>query len=543
MQYRAVRRIRLAAAAAAVLALAACGGGGGNGSDDNEPPPPPAITQAEAHRFLIQATFGPTDSDIQRVIDLGYEAWIDEQLALPATQQLDYLLTLPQPNTQIDRIDAWFQSSLEGRDQLRQRMAFALSEIWVVSEQSALSEFPQALAWYYDLLAENAFGNYRDLMERVTLSPQMGIYLSMLGNERPDVARNIRPDENYARELMQLFTIGLVQLDMDGSVRRDAGGVPLPTYDQAVIEGFAHVFTGWTFGGSAQFYQPSFDWLRPMEPFEAFHDSGPKSLLNGEVIAAGGSARDDLEAALDNIFAHENVPPFIARQLIQRFVTSNPSPDFVARVAGVFADNGQGTRGDLAAVIKAILLDDEARRPSVSEHAGKLKEPLLRLTGLWRAYGARAANGRYLIDGLGFVLGQAPLLAPSVFNFFRPDYAPPGEIAAAGLVAPEMQITTDLTAAVGTNLMTVAIFVWNRFDENLPPDTVAIDFSGDLPFAGDPEDLVTRVAERLLGGSISAELRREAEALAALYTDDQEELRVLEVAHLIATSAEYAVQR
>ncbi len=540
---RAMRRLRLACTAAAAAAFAACGGGSGPGSNEPPPPPPPAITQAEAHRFLTQATFGPTEADIQHVIELGYEGWIDEQLALPATKHLDYMLTLPQPNTQDDRIDAWFQASLEGRDQLRQRMAFALSEVWVVSEQSALTEFPQALAWYYDLLAGNAFGNYRELMEQVTLSPQMGIYLSMLGNEKPDLARNIRPDENYARELMQLFTIGLVELDMDGTVRRDAGGVPLPTYDQATIEGFAHVFTGWTFGGSPQFYLPSFDWLRPMEPFEAFHDTGAKSLLDGEVIAAGGDARDDLEAALDNIFAHENLPPFIARQLIQRFVTSNPSPAYVDRVAGVFADDGQGTRGDLAAIIKAILLDDEARRSPATSSAGKLKEPLLRLTGLWRTYDARAANGRYLIDGLGFLLGQAPLESPSVFNFFRPEYAPPGEIAAAGLVAPEMQITTDLTAAVGTNLMTVAIFVWNRFDAGLPPEAIAIDFADDLPFAVDPAGLVTRIAERLLGGAISAELRREAEALAALYPDDQQELRVLEVAHLIATSAEYAVQR
>jgi len=537
-------RIRQACAAAVVTVVTACGGGDGGGAGGgNPPPPPPAISYAEAHRFLTQATFGATAADIQRVTELGYEGWIDEQLRLPATSQLDYLRTLPQPNSQPDRIDAWFQSSLEGRDQLRQRMAFALSEIWVVSEVSALSEFPQALSWYYDLLAENAFGNYRELMEQVTLSPQMGIYLSMLGNEKPDRARNIRPDENYAREMMQLFTIGLVELDPDGGVRRDAGGVPLPTYDQATIEGFAHVFTGWTFGGSAQFYQPSFDWLQPMEPFEAFHDTGPKSLLNGFVIPAGGSARADLDAALDNIFAHDNVPPFVVKQLIQRFVTSNPSPAYVERVAAVFADNGDGTRGDLAAVIKAVLLDDEARTPSSAEGTGKLKEPLLRLTGLWRAYGARAENGRYLIDGLGFVLGQAPLQSPSVFNFFRPDYAPPGEIAASARVAPEMQIATDLTAALTTNLMSIAIFVWNRFDETLGPETVAIDFSDDLPAASDPEVLVTRVAERLLGGTISTELRREAEALAALYPAGQEAVRVLEVTHLIATSAEFAVQR
>ncbi len=539
MAIRWMRSLRLMLAAGTALLLAACGGGGGGSG----PPPPPVITKAEAHRFLMQATFGPTEADVQRVIDVGYEAWLDEQLRLPATKQLTYMRTLPQPNTQDDRMDAWFQSSLKGRDQLRQRMAFALSEIWVVSEISALSEFPQALAWYYDLLAENAFGNYRDLMERVTLSPQMGIYLSMLGNEKPDAARNIRPDENYARELMQLFTIGLVELNMDGSVRRDSGGVPLPTYDQETIEGFAHVYTGWTFGGSPSFYQPSFDWLRPMDPYEAFHDTGAKRVLNGATIPAGGTARGDLAAALDNIFAHDNVPPFVSKQLIQRFVTSNPSPAYVERVARVFADNGRGARGDLGAVIKAVLLDTEARQTPTSEDAGKLKEPLLRLTGLWRAYGAAATNGRYVVPGLAFVLGQAPLQSPSVFNFFRPDYAPPGEISQAGLVAPEMQITNDLTAALTTNIMTIAVFVWNRFDSNLPPEAVAIDFSGEVAAASDPAALVTRVAERLLGGAPSTELWREAEALAAQYPEDQAALRVLEVTHLIATSPEYAVQR
>lgn len=541
MHIRWMRSLRLMLAAGAALLSAACGGGGGEGG--TSPPPPPVITRPEAQRFLTQATFGPTETDIQRVIDVGYEAWIDEQLRLPATKQLTYMRTLPQPNTQDDRMDAWFQSSLEGRDQLRNRMAFALSEIWVVSENSGLSEFPQALAWYYDLLAEDAFANYRTLMEQVTLSPQMGIYLSMLGNEKPDPARNVRPDENYARELMQLFTIGLVQLNMDGSVRRDPDGVPLPTYDQETIEGFAHVYTGWTFGGSPSFYQPSFDWLRPMEPYEAFHDTGAKRLLNGATIPAGGTARGDLAAALDNIFAHENVPPFVSKQLIQRFVTSNPSLAYVERVARVFANNGRGVRGDLGAVIKAILLDSEARQAPASDSAGKLKEPLLRLSGLWRAYGAAAANGRYVVPGLGFVLGQAPLQSPSVFNFFRPDYAPPGEIAAAGLVAPEMQITNELTGALTTNIMTVAVFVWNRFDANLAPEAVAIDFSGDISAASDPAVLVTRIADRLLGGTISTELRREAEALAAQYPAGQESLRVLEVVHLIATSPEYAVQR
>jgi uncharacterized protein (DUF1800 family) len=530
----------------AVLLIAGCGGGGGGGPGGGAvggSPRPAAITRAEAHRFLVQASFGPDAQSIERVIQLGYEAWIDEQLRMPATRQLDYLRGLPQPGTQLDRQDAWFQAAMQGRDQLRQRMAFALSEIWVVSENSVLGQFPQALAGYYDLLAENAFGNYRTLMEQITLSPQMGIYLSMLGNEKPDRARNIRPDENYARELMQLFTIGLVQLGQDGTVRVDSAGVPLPTYDQRTIEGFAHVFTGWTFAGSPSFHRPSFEWLQPMQPFEAFHDTGAKTLLNGVTVAAGGTARSDLTAALDNIFAHPNVAPFVSRQLIQRFVSSNPSPAYVERVARVFEDNGRGLRGDIGAVIKAILLDAEARDTPTADHHGKLKEPLLRLTGLWRAYGARATNGRYAVPGLGFLLGQAPLQSPSVFNFFRPDYAPSGEIADAGRVAPELQIANELTSAMTTNLFTIAVFAWNRFDADLAADAVAIDFSSDVATAGDPAALVTRIADRLLGGGISPELRREAEALAAQYPAGEQSLRVLEVAHLIATSAEFAVQR
>ncbi|MCS6947360.1 MAG: DUF1800 domain-containing protein, partial [Steroidobacteraceae bacterium] len=406
-----------------------------------------------------------------------------------------------------------------------------------------LNQFPQALAHYYDLLLEHAFGNYRTLMETLTLSPAMGYYLSMLGNEKPDAIRNIRPDENYARELMQLFTIGLVELDTDGRVRRDANGQPIPIYDQQIIEGFAHVFTGWTFGGSPAWHQPSLDWLRPMEPFEAYHDTGSKRLLRGVVIPAGGTARSDLAAALDNIFQHPNVGPFIAKQLIQRFVGSNPSPAYVERVARRFNDNGRGVRGDLGAVIKAILLDPEARGAPTLESQGKIKEPLLRLTALWRAYDARAANGRYVVPALDFLLGQAPLAAPSVFNFFRPDHMPAGEFTELGLVAPEMQITQELTSALTANVFGVSVFQWNNFASNLPPEAIVIDVSPDLPAAGNVNELVRRVGERLTGAPLSAELTREAAALAAMYPAEQRAARLLEVIHLVVTSAEFAVQR
>ena len=240
----------------AMLALAGCGGGSGGGNNNPPapppPPPPPVVTKAEAYQLLNQATFGATETEAQRVMDMGVEAWVDEQLRQPASLQLPFLESLPPPQffemfeLQDDRVDIWFRNVLHGDDQLRQRVAFALSEIMVVSQLGALGDQPYALASYYDMLAENAFGNYRDLIEDVTLHPAMGVYLSMLGNEKPDPVNNIRPDENYARELMQLFSIGLVELNLDGTVRTDGQGQPIPTYNQSIIEGFAHVYTGWT---------------------------------------------------------------------------------------------------------------------------------------------------------------------------------------------------------------------------------------------------------------------------------------------------------
>jgi len=264
--------IRRALVATACLVITACGGSGGGSGGGVTPPPPPVITKAQAARFLRQATFGPTAAEIDRVVQLGYDSWLDQQFAAPPSLHTPSLKALGRAPTQVDRLDEWSRLAVRGNDQLRQRVAFALSQILVVSERSALGTFPTALTTYYDVLVRNAFGNYRTLMEEVTLNPGMGVYLSMLGNQKPDVARNIRPDENYARELMQLFTIGLVELNADGTVRRDAQGQPIPTYDQAVIENFAHVYTGWMFGGSAQFWLPSFDFEQPMQPFDAFHD-------------------------------------------------------------------------------------------------------------------------------------------------------------------------------------------------------------------------------------------------------------------------------
>jgi len=534
---------------AAALVLAGCGGGsGGNSAPPPTPPSPPGISEAEAVRFLRQATFGPTGADVDAVIATGYGDWIDAQLAMPATSQLAILNRLGAPNDETgheERVEAWLESVLTGPDQLRQRVALALSEILVVSQQSALFNQPYGLANYYDLLLTGAFGNFRTLMQDVTLSPAMGVYLSMLGNHKPFPALNIRPDENYARELMQLFTIGLVELNPDGTARLDAQNQPIPTYDQAIIEGFAHVYTGWTFGGSPSFIQPSFDFMQPMQAFPAFHDEGPKQVLGNETIPAGQTPAQDLAAALDNIFAHSNVAPFVSKQLIQKLVTSNPSPAFVQRVAVVFEDNGMGVRGDLGAVIKAILLDDEAREPAGAPEHGKVVEPVIRLIALWRAFDATARDGRYDFPILGFVTGQGPLQARSVFNFFQPGYAPPGEIKQQGLVAPEMEIVDELSVALRYNVFTLAIIFWNSEVRGafLPEYAIDIDIGEEIAAAGSVNALVDLVAGKLLGGAISPELRAEAIAMANLHPNNQPAQRAIEAIHTIANSPEFGVLR
>jgi len=542
--------------ASVALGIAGCGGssgGGGGGSPPPPPPPPPPVTTAEAWQLLNQATFGATQDEAQAVVAMGYEAWIDDQLGKPASLQLPFLQAVTPPmfmfQLQPDRADIWFRNALQGQDQLRQRVAFALSEIMVVSELGVLGDQPYALASYYDVLARNAFGNYRNLLEEVTLHPAMGVYLSMLGNERPDPTRNIRPDENYARELMQLFSIGLVELNLDGTVKLDVQNQPIPTYDQATIEGFAHVFTGWTYAGTSQFqgaFPTELRQVTPMELWPRFHDTGPKQLLGGVVLPGGQSGAQDLDDALDNIFNHPNVGPFVAVRLIQRLTTSNPSPQYVERVARVFNDNGRGVRGDLGAVVRAILLDPDARPNPNSEADGKIKEPLLRLTQLWKAYGAASQGGRYPYNFAYVIFGQGALQSPSVFNFFSPFYAPPGEIRDAGLVAPELQIATEYQNTYITNFMFCQAFFWNQNrDDSCGPisaDTVLIDTLEEEAVAGDANALIDMVAGKLLAGDISATLRAEIERMLGLVPVSETNLRVAETIYLIVTSPEYAYQ-
>ncbi|MEE4245779.1 MAG: DUF1800 family protein, partial [Kangiellaceae bacterium] len=442
--------------------------------------------------------------------------------------------------------DNWWHFTINGEDQLRQRVAFALSQIFVVSllQDSQFDKF-RGFANYQDMLANHAFGNFRDLMEDVTLSPIMGDYLSMRRNEKPDASQNIRPDENYARELLQLFSIGLSQLNIDGTIQTDQSGQPITTYDQSVIEGFAHVFTGWNYGDSNFFRSNAISLnseIIPMKAYQNFHDREEKILLNNVRLTAGQDAETDLNQALDVIFEHPNVGPFISKQLIQKLVTSNPSPDYVARVATVFNNNGNGVRGDLRAVIKAILLDTEALEANV-ENFGKLKEPIVRISQLFRAFDATGVDGDVRFAYLSS-FAQFPYYSPSVFNFYRPDFAQPGEVAQAGLLSPEFQILTESTVTQITNRLLEIIYEVDAGQDQLSGrKTINLNYSDELALANDSTALINHLDTYLMGGTMSTTMRQEL----INYMDDipisEIEARVREAVFFIVSSAQYAIQR
>jgi uncharacterized protein (DUF1800 family) len=524
------------------------------------PPAPPALppgapTPADAARFLTQATFGPTRDEIDHLARKNLAGWIEEQMALPPSSHLDatradYQAFPPGgPKPRIgpaNRQAAWWKIAVTAPDQLRQRVAFALSEIFVASDvDGTLAGNPEALAAYNDLLARDAFGSFRQLLQDVTLSPVMGIYLSHLRSAKPDVARNISPDENYAREVMQLFTIGLNQLQPDGTLRLGPDGLPIPTYDQKTIVETARVFTGWSFYSAAP--KPNFrgaraNYFAPMMLYPEFHDDGAKTIIGGLVLPAGQGGARDLRDELDALANHPNAAPFICRQLIQRLVTSNPSPGYVFRVAQVFAKNGNGERGDLGAVVRAILLDYEARSPLLISNLGygKLKEPLIRLTALLRAFDASAKTGRYNISNPEGALGEAALRSPTVFNFFEPDYVLPGTLAAAGLHAPEYQIFTDTTAITVPNELQRYLYT-----PNPPPEaTLALKLDPLLPLARTPDPLLDYLSLVFCGGGMPADFRQHiADALAALppATSDLDRIRC--ALQLTISSTAAAIQR
>lgn len=537
--------------------LVACGGGSDSESETTPPPPtggnpPPEVkpTPEEASLFLQQTTFGATTATIDDVVERGVEGWIDWQMSLPITKHKDYFngRTIADDNRWNQHVSAWFHRSLLGQDQLRQRVAFALSEIWVISAYGLDGGNYRALSHYYDTLLTHSFGNYRDLMQAVTLNPQMGEYLSMLRNEKPNLEKNIRPDENFARELMQLFTIGLVELEIDGTPKRDSQGNTIPTYNQDIIEGFAHVFTGWTWGNAERFHwwSEQRDLEGPMQAFADYHAQGEKHLLNGYTIPAGLTPEEDLKLALDNIFDHPNLAPFVSKQLIQKLVTSNPSKDYVRRVSTVFNNNGQGIKGDLSAVIKAILLDDEARtgQTSADKIFGKVKEPILRLTALWRVFDGKASNGEYDFRWLNDVFSQGPLLSPSVFNFYSPSYSPQGEFQDNQWVAPEMEIHSEGTMAKMVNHLHWRIFSLNNLQTPSPAvNDIIININRERDLASEPEKLLEHLNVLLLAGKMSTELRQEILDLMATHNADRLKEKAVDAIAMIITSPEFSVQQ
>ncbi len=429
-------------------------------------------------RFLGQATLGANTEVINHAKELGMEAWLEEQFNIPASSTLDYTWQIYDETYQlevdngVDSVDlpvhpydyhfngAWWTVNMTNDDLLRQRVALALSEIFVVSNNSDLGFYGYSCASFYDMLAEHAFDTYEDILMAVTRHPAMGFYLSSLNNPRSFPEENQHPDENYAREVMQLFSIGLFELNEDGTRKTDDNGNFIPTYDNNDIKEFAKVFTGMGAGAilpNEWVDEPQF-WLWldiidtevPMVMYEDYHEPGEKHLLNGYTIPAGQSGMEDIQDAIHHLATHPNVGPFIGRLLIQRLVTSNPSPEYIARVSAAFNDNGSGVRGDMKAVVKAILLDPEARScdAMINPHHGMLKEPIVRYTQFFRAMDNDSPLGRYWNPGFGFAesTGQYPMLSPSVFNFFSPGFQPLGPITENDLVAPEFQLHNTRTA-------------------------------------------------------------------------------------------------
>lgn len=581
--------LRPLGAAALAAALAACGGGSGDAPTQAaanaaaEAAVALPQSRAEATRFLAQATFGPVDADVDRVMAIGYAAWLDEQFAKPQTLHRDYwdaenaTIKAANPDGRAgtrEVLDSFYRQALTGADPLRQRVAYALSQIFVISMMDgSIADNAQGAAGYLDMLGTNAFGSYRTLIEGVARHPMMGIYLSHLKNMKEDPAKGRVPDENFAREVMQLFSVGLYELNADGSVKSGSDGKPLETYTGADIGGLAKVFTGWSWDGpdtaDARYYGWGTEFIdparlySPMQGYTQFHSLSEKKFL-GVTVAAQTRADPaaSMKVAMDTLAAHPNVGPFIGRQLIQRLVTSNPSPAYVGRVAQAFTAGG----GDMKAMVRAVLLDPDARDATVAAGAsfGKLREPVLRMTAFLRAFGATSDSGKFLVgttDDAGTQLGQSPLRSPSVFNFYRPGYVPPNTLAGkSGLAVPEMQITHETTVAGYANFMRSAVqygIGQNGTDYKAARRDVQVDYTGELAVAADSAALAARVLTRLLGPAPQDALQAEivaavdSIALPALKADGSNQAqidrakknRVYTAVLLALVAPEFLVQR
>jgi uncharacterized protein (DUF1800 family) len=480
----------------------------------------------------------------------GFAAWLDAEFARPrGTSHFDWLLQRGYDaetyrNNAAGLDNTIWRALIGAEDPLRQRMVLALSELLVVSVLGVSTLYRQfAIANYLDILEANAFGNYRTLLGEVSRSSAMGYYLTFRGNAKAS-AQGAQPDENYARELMQLFTIGLVQLNTDGTPK---SGAP-ETYGPEDVSGLARVFTGWDLdvSGLAQPFPPTVH-RRPMAQIASRYESGSKTFL-GVTIPSGTPAQAALDTALDTLFQHPNCPPFVCRQLIQRLVTSNPSPAYVGRVAAVFANNGAGVRGDLKAVLRAMLLDAEARDTSTalaSPSTGKLREPVLRFLNWARGFGVTSPSQAWVVGDLSDPatrLGQSPMRATSVFNFFRPGYVPPNSaIAQAALVGPEFQITTESSVAGYLNYMQTVIPATGSGQSDVRPDYASL-----LALADDSLALLAEINLVLAAGQVSAAtlatLKTALDSIAT-GTDAGRRNRVHAALLLVLASPEYIVQK
>ena len=546
--------------------------------------PAPAITPtADAWRLLNQATFGPTQAEAQRVQSMGIAAWINDQFTKPISGYPDTKYNRIQLSTTADCTTAmpgggnypndspqaicsrdhltlamvqrdFFLNAVFGADQLRQRVAWALSQIVVTSAAEQDLSYAYVMSRYQNIMFEEAFGNYEELLRRVTYNPAMGNYLDMVNNDKTNGTTRV-PNENYAREIMQLFSIGLEELNADGTPLLDAQGKPIPTYGQAEIAEFARVFTGYTYATAANPYGPATGkqntryYATPMIPYPSTattgHDTGAKTLLNGTILPAGQTPQTDVDAAVRNVFMHPNTGPYVSKQLIQRLVTGNPSPAYVARISAVFANNGSGVRGDLQAVVRAILLDPEARGPmKTAPDYGSLKEPVLMITGLLRALSGITDGSR--LEGAANNLGQRPYYSPTVFNYFPPDQT----ILGTSVLGPEFAIHTTNSAVGRANL--VYTLVYNGYN----PDTTIVDSSGTKLFlaqfeslATTPAAMVSEINKVLAGGLFPAALEAtivtavNAVPISATPTAQQRTDRVRMAVYLMASSYDYQVQR
>jgi uncharacterized protein (DUF1800 family) len=500
----------------------------------------PNKAQFAAARFLQQASFGATRAQIDRVVAIGKPAWLDEQIALPYTPdfvnhiQAKYDLGAdfrPGGNRYTTNwlIERFWATAATAPDQLRKRVAFALHQMLVVSlADSNQWGHARAYANYLDILNRHAFGNYRSLLEEISLSPSMGIFLSHIRNRKEDPASGRLPDENFARELMQLFSIGLQELNLDGSLKLGPNGQPIETYNNDDVMALAKVFTGWSWGlpnnqlTESNFRNASPDYsvggdqkhdLQRMKAYPLQHSDAEKRIFAGKpnmvFIEAETPAPEALRKALDALFNHPNVGPFVARQMIQRLVTSDPSPAYVARVAGAFNDNGAGVRGDMAAVVRAVLLDAEAHTPRLQPGAGKLRDPILRVSQWMRALDVTSVSGEFMMAGDLDVVAQRPLSPPSVFGHYRPGYVPPNTaFSARGATAPEFQIVNETTTAQWANraqAMAGSGLGWNGSASDVRSLYTA---QAELVATGNITALLDQLSLLLYAGRMSGELRQ-----------------------------------